>query len=51
MISALLLAATLLQTPETEQTRIDIDVKEADALDVLRLLAESRACSRSSATS
>ena len=40
MISAILLALTLLQAQEAEETRIDIDVKEADVLDMLRLFAE-----------
>ncbi len=40
MISAILFALTLLQTQEARETRIDIDVKEADVLDLLRLLAE-----------
>lgn len=40
MISAILLALALLQAGEAEETRIDIDVKEADVLDMLRLLAE-----------
>ena len=40
MISAILLALTLLQAGEAEETRIDIDVKEADVVDMLRLLAE-----------
>ena len=41
MIGSLLLALTLLQAPAAnEETVIDIDVKDADVLDVLRLLAE-----------
>lgn len=40
MIGTLLLAFTLLQTPASAETVIDIDVKDADILDVLRLLAE-----------
>ena len=40
MIQAILLALTLLQTQEAEETPIDIDVKEADVLDMLRLFAE-----------
>ena len=40
MISAILLTLTLLQTQAAEETRIDIDVKEADVLDMLRLFAE-----------
>lgn len=40
-MGTLLLAFALLQTPaENEETLIDIDVKDADVLDVLRLLAE-----------
>lgn len=43
MIGTFLLAFALVQTPSTKQdaeTVIDIDVKDADVLDVLRLLAE-----------
>lgn len=44
MIEALLLTLALAQTPPAEtddaETVIDIDVKDADVLDVLRLLAE-----------
>ena len=43
MIGTALLTLALLQTPERtveKETLIDLDVKEADVLDVLRLLAE-----------
>jgi len=39
-MGTLLLALTLLQTPTNDETVIDIDMKDADVLDVLRLLAE-----------
>ena len=41
MMGTLLLALALLQTPPAnDETVIDIDIKDADVLDVLRLLAE-----------
>ena len=41
MMGTLLLALTLLQTPPAnDETVIDIDIKDVDVLDVLRLLAE-----------
>ena len=40
MTGVLLLTIALFQTPASAETVIDVDVKDADVLDVLRLLAE-----------